>query len=201
MRLPYVPDPPPNTTPDEAAIVERIRVRRAPRPLTVLDRALLHSPAVADGWNTFMGAIRTRTSLPADIRELAISRVAAINCAWYEWKHHAPLAVAPGGVALEVVRGPAVADGTRPLRIGDEDAELRRGLDDRQWAALVYADEMTRNVRVSDETFARLRELFSVKEIVELTATISSYNGVSRFLVALDIGEMNDSEQDLSLSH
>lgn len=85
MRLPYVPDPPPTSTPEEQAIVSRIQARRAPRPLQALDLTLLHSPPVADGWNAFLGAVRTRTSIPADARELAISRVAVVNRAWYEW--------------------------------------------------------------------------------------------------------------------
>ncbi|KLU88484.1 4-carboxymuconolactone decarboxylase, variant [Magnaporthiopsis poae ATCC 64411] len=59
-------------------------------------------------------------------------------------------------------------------------------LTDRQWAVLRYADEMTRNVRVADGTAALLKELFSDREIVEITATVACYNCVSRFLVALD---------------
>lgn len=168
MRIPYVPDPPPTTTAEHAAIVERVRARRAPRPLQALDRALLHSPAVADGWNTFLGAIRTKTSLPADIRELAISRVAVCNAAWYEWGHHAPLAAAAGvsPEALEVVKGEA------PLEAGGQTPAAFAG-SEKQWAVLVYTDEMTRNVRVADETFARVRELFSDQEVSEITATVS----------------------------
>ncbi|UKZ62816.1 uncharacterized protein TrAtP1_004051 [Trichoderma atroviride] len=44
MRLPYVADPPPVQTTEDAAIVQRIRERRAPRPLQALDLTLLHSP-------------------------------------------------------------------------------------------------------------------------------------------------------------
>jgi alkylhydroperoxidase family enzyme len=161
MRIPYVSDPPATSSPEEEAIVERIRARRAPRPLQSLDRALLHSPPVADGWNTFLGAIRTKTSLPDDIRELAISRVAVCNKAWYEWKHHAPLAV-QGGVsveALEVVKRDALGD----------KSEL---LNEKQWAVLLYTDEMTRNVQVSDETFNLIKSLFNDQEITEITATV-----------------------------
>jgi hypothetical protein len=50
MRIPYVPDPPPTTSDADAAIVSRIRARRGARGLIPLDRALLHSPPVADGW-------------------------------------------------------------------------------------------------------------------------------------------------------
>ncbi|KAL6866070.1 hypothetical protein ACO1O0_002170 [Amphichorda felina] len=194
MRIPYVPNPPPTSTADEAAIVERIQARRAPRPLQSLDLALLHSPAVADGWNTYLGAIRTRTSLPDDIRELAISRVAVCNRAWYEWKHHAPLAVR-GGVseeALEVVKQEAPLEG-----------KVHEGglLNEKQWAVLVYTDEMTRNVQVKDETFAHLQTLFNNQEITEITATIACYNMVSRFLVALDVGERNGTGPNDVLTH
>lgn len=89
MRLPYVDPSSPEafTTPEEKAIVERVEARRAPRPLQPLDLTLLHSPSVADGWNSFLGAVRTKTGLKDDVREIAICRVAIINQAWYEWGH------------------------------------------------------------------------------------------------------------------
>jgi alkylhydroperoxidase family enzyme len=46
---------------------------------------------------------------------------------------------------------------------------------------------MTRDIRVADDVFARVRMYFSKREIVELTATIAAYNMVSRFLEALQI--------------
>ncbi|KFA67887.1 hypothetical protein S40285_04076 [Stachybotrys chlorohalonatus IBT 40285] len=161
MRIPYVKDPPPTSTPEDAAIVEAIRARRAPRPLQSLDLALLHSLPIASGWNSLLGAVRTRTSLGDDIRELAISRVAVCNRAWYEWAHHAPLAV-KGGVseaALEVVKQDQL--GSRPAELSEK-----------QWAVLLYTDEMTRNVQVTDETFDVLKSLFNDQEIVEITATV-----------------------------
>ncbi|EAQ92279.1 hypothetical protein CHGG_00514 [Chaetomium globosum CBS 148.51] len=196
MRIPYVPNPPEPSSAEEAAIVSRIQARRAPRPLQPLDLALLHAPAVADGWNSFLGAVRTRTGLAADLREIAISRVAVVNRAWYEWAHHAPLAE-QGGVSklgMEAVRR------EEELRLEDPVPE---GLTAQQWAVVCYAEEMTRNVQVRDETFAKLREMFGEKEIVEITATVACYNCVSRFLVALDdsaleiqIGLMASSTQD-----
>lgn len=161
MRVPYVSNPPETKSEEHAAIVKRIEERRAPRPLQSLDLALLHSPHVADGWNSFLGAVRTKTSLSDDIRELAISRIAVCNKAWYEWKHHAPLAV-KGGVSeagLEAIKGE---------ELGERPAELS----EKQWAVLLYTDEMTRNVQVKDETFDRLREYFNEQEIVEITATV-----------------------------
>ena len=56
---------------------------------------------------------------------------------------------------------------------------------------LAYTDAMTLDVRVPDEVFAALKDLFSEREVVEITATVAAYNCVSRFLVALDVGERN----------
>lgn len=58
-------------------------------------------------------------------------------------------------------------------------------------AVLSYTDAMTLDVQVSDDVFSGLKETFDEKEVVEITATIAAYNCVSRFLVALDVGERN----------
>jgi len=184
MRLPYVDPTDPTTfqAPGEAAIVERVRARRAPRPLQALDLTLLHSPAVADGWNSFLGAIRTKTSLSDDVREIAICRVAVINEAWYEWSHHAPLAKA-GGVSdegLEIL-------GDEKLLGKTSGSEFTP----KQWAVVAYTDAMTEDVSVKQEVFDELKTHFSEQEVVEITATVAAYNCVSRFLVALDVGEKN----------
>lgn len=166
MKIPYVDNPPATTTAEDAAIVARIQARRAPRPLIPLDLALLHAPPVADGWNSFLGAIRTRTSLSDDIRELAICRVAVCNKAWFEWAHHAPLAAA-GGVpqgALDVVKADALPE-ARPAAL----------LNEKQWAVLKYTDEMTRHVQVPDDVFGLIRAHFDDKETVEITATVGTF--------------------------
>ena len=165
MRLPYSDPTAPNsfTDPEDAAIVERVRARRAPRPLQPLDLTLLHSPAVADGWNSFIGAIRTKTTLSDDVREIAICRIAVLNEAWYEWMHHAPLAE-KGGVSTE---------GMKELEHRDPKDEGDSSLSPKQWAVVRYADAMTTTVSVKDETFQELKPHFSDQEIVELTATVS----------------------------
>ncbi|KAI9803064.1 MAG: hypothetical protein M1833_001134 [Piccolia ochrophora] len=176
MRLDYVPDPPPTSNATDAEIVARVRQRRSPQALQPLDLTLLHSPPVADGWNSFLGAIRSRTSLPSDIRELAICRVAVLNNAWYEWTHHMPIA-----------RQAGVSDaGIDSLKNGNGEE-----LTEAQQAVVQFTDEMTKHVEVRESVFDSLRTHFTQKEIVEITATVSAYNCVSRFLVALDVGEMN----------
>lgn len=181
MRIPYTPDPPTTTDASDLEVIERVKARRAPRPLQPLDLALLHSPPVADGWNAFLGAVRTKTSISDAVREVAISRVAVCNRAWYEWGHHAPLAVQAGvsEAAMELVKAEDLASVTAEQR-------ARAGLGEKEWSVLRLTDEMTRNVSVRDKTFDELKRHFDEREVVELVATVSCYNCVSRFLVALD---------------
>ncbi|TVY88958.1 hypothetical protein LAWI1_G003714 [Lachnellula willkommii] len=183
MRLPYK-DPQTITSPEDTAIVDRVLARRTPRPLQPLDLTLLHSPAVADGWNSFLGAVRTQTTLGDDTREIAICRVAVLNEAWYEWMHHAPLAQA-GGVSEEGMKVLGEKE------IGSQKEKEGGGLSAKQWAVVRFADAMTRDVRVGEAVFEGLRKHFSEREVVEVTATVAAYNCVSRFLVALDVGEKN----------
>lgn len=57
-------------------IADRIRERRGARGLTDLDGALLHVPPIADGWNSLLGAVRTKGHLPGDVRELLVRSIA-----------------------------------------------------------------------------------------------------------------------------
>lgn len=167
MRLPYA-DPQDITSDADKAVVERVRARRAPRDLQALDLTLLHSPPLADGWNHFLGAVRTKTSLADDVREIAICRVAVLNQAWYEWGHHAPLAseagVSPQGIKIL---------GDEKLE-GKKEGEEGEGLSEKQWAVVRYTDAMTRDVVVPDTVFAELKQHFSAQEVVEITGTVSA---------------------------
>jgi alkylhydroperoxidase family enzyme len=153
-----------------APLVERIKGERG--KLFNLYGMLLHSPPVAEGWLTFLTAIRQKCHLPGRIRELVIMRIAVINGAEYEFRAHAPL-------ALEEGISPALIDA---LRDGRFDAFEPVDRD-----ALAYCESMTREVHVPDAIFEAVRTHFDERELVELTATIAAYNLVSRFLEALQI--------------
>ena len=133
--------------------------------------------------NSSLGSIRTKTSLQTAIRETAICRVAVLNKAWYEWESHSPILESATDVTKDQVSAVLESTPREPL-----DDILGPQLS----AVLAYTDAMTLDVRVPDAVFEKLKEAgFSDKEIVEITATIAAYNCVSRFLVALDVGERN----------
>lgn len=59
-------------------------------------------------------------------------------------------------------------------------------------AALIFADYMTKEVKVPDEVFQALKQYLNERQIVEATATVAGYNMVSRVLVALNVNGKKD---------
>ncbi|KAF9063005.1 Alpha/Beta hydrolase protein [Rhodocollybia butyracea] len=180
--------------PKTSLIADKIRDRRGARGLTPLDGTLLHVPPIAEGWNTLLGAVRTKGNLAADVRELMILRVAAINHAAFEWIHHEHVA-RDAGLTTEQL-----------YVIRDTSSLPSAGiLSPLQTAALAFAHHSTSSVKIpEDVTFAlaaALRSSVSEKSdsesltqdlLVESAAVVASYNMVSRFLVSLDVAAMSD---------
>ena len=158
-------------------LVADIRARRG-GALIDLDRLLLHSPAFALGWNEFMGRVRTALGVPPLLRELAMCGVAALNGADFEMHHHAPLYLQAGATEAQLAA---------LHRLGDKPALAHDPVfDPSQQAVLALVVEMTRQVKVSDATFARARAVMgSDQAIFELVGVIAAYNMVSRILLAL----------------
>jgi alkylhydroperoxidase family enzyme len=160
-----------------ADLIASIRVRRGGK-LFNLDRMLLHSPPFAKGWNEFLREVRSGLSLSPKLRELAICGVAVLNGAEYEFYHHAPEYMKAGGTAaqIEVLRNFEAAANETAIFDAAERAVIRLTL------------EMTREVQVSDSSFAAVRSaLPDDRGVVELVGVIAAYNMVSRFLVALGV--------------
>ncbi|KAM0263185.1 hypothetical protein ACHAQJ_001340 [Trichoderma viride] len=185
MRLPYVPNPPINLDAAGGAVLDQILARRGGRGLLSLDRALLHSPIVAGGWHSFFGAIYSGSTLRPDLLELAVCRVALLNRAWYQYDGHMSTLKRFEGFDSAKIK---VVETLQPSDKGPLSLD--------QWAVLRYADAMTKDITVDDTIFEHLQNSgLSDREIVELTLTVAAYNGVSRFLVALDVGERNSEVQ------
>ena len=165
-RLPYAPG--------EGVTADLLRARRGGE-LSALDRLLLHSPPVAEGWNALLGALRSGTTLPADLRELIILRVAVLNGAAFEWTAHEPIA-----------RRAGLGDG-QLAALRNPDAERAPVWTPVQAAVLAFTDASTTSVDVAGPVFAALRAHLDERQVVEVTATVGGYAMVSRFLVALEV--------------
>ncbi|WP_193384617.1 carboxymuconolactone decarboxylase family protein [Pseudomonas ogarae] len=171
IRVPVVM---PGTNPEVADLEARIKKERGGK-ISLLYQVLLNSPPIASGWEHMLSAVRNRSSIPGDLRELAILRVAVLNRADYEFEAHVPHALAAGlsEQAIEALRTVTVLD-----------AQL---FTEHQALVLELTDKMTRDVAVPDELMGRVSARFNPQEVVDLVATIAAYNMVSRFLVALAI--------------
>lgn len=158
-------------------LVAAIRARRGGTLLN-LDRMLLHSPPLAEGWNGFLRAVRSELAVSPKLRELAICVVALLNRADYEYRHHAPAFLQSGGSATQL---DALG------RVGSSGIDTM-AFDAAERAVLELAVEMTRTVEVSAATMASVRAaLANDRHVVEIVAVIATYNMVSRFLVALGV--------------
>lgn len=123
--------------------------------------------------------------------EMAVSRIAVLNRATFEWDAHAPLAL-KGGLdrrVLGVVRTAGLVG-----KGGRDRTEEEGVMSEQEWAVLCFTDQMTKEVEVDDAVFDALRGFLDDKGVMELTATVATYNMVSRFLVALNVAEKNGME-------
>ncbi|KAJ3251796.1 hypothetical protein HDU77_005656 [Chytriomyces hyalinus] len=197
-RIPYV------ALDIDSKVATQIRARRNNSELLELDRTLLHSEPIALAWNTMLGAVRTGTSLPPRLRELVICRVAVLNKAQYEWDQHVGLLSDSGVSPMQLdaladlsVSYAALANvfdtdaGISDHRAGgDAGIPTNTHIDGATHALVIEAtDALTKDVAIPDALFDRLKARFSHTEVVEIVITISSYNMVSRFLVALHVGQ------------
>jgi len=164
----------PGSKAELAGIEEKIQAERG--RISLLYQVLLHSPAIAHGWEQMLSAVRNYSSLNAGLRELIILRVAILNGAAYEFDAHIPHAL-KAGISQDAINATRLLSPTN--------SKLWTPA---QQVALQATDALTRELTISDALFTQIKTHFSEQEQVELFATIGAYNMVSRFLKAFQIG-------------
>jgi 4-carboxymuconolactone decarboxylase len=169
VRIPLVE---PGTRPELAEVEHLIVAERG--AVSDLYRSLLNSAPLAEGWEKLLTAIRNRSTLPPDLRELVILRVAVLNRAPFEFEAHRPHAARAGvgedklaALSAERLAGPFTPE---------------------ERAVLALVDAMTRDIQVPDDVFAAATRSLDARAATELVATIAAYNMVSRYLEAMRIG-------------
>jgi len=160
-RLPYV---------DPATAPEKVRdtLGRLAAPLLIF-RMMAHAETNFRSLVRFGGDILGKQQLDAKLRELAILRVANLSQARYEWVQHVPIAKAAGATDQQVAA----------LERGDAAASC---FDAREQLVLRFTDELVRDVRVSDATFAAASKEFPPREIVEIILAVGFYMMIARLL-------------------
>lgn len=158
------------------SLVKAIKTRRGGQ-LSNLDRLLLNSPPLAEGWNFFLGTVRQKLSLAPKVREIVMCSVAVLNKAEYEFFHH----------VREFEKAGATPQQVEAMRDLAAAARNEAPFDDQERVAFQLTHEITQDIVVSEETMARAKAAFTDRQLVDLIVTAAAYNMVSRVVVACDI--------------
>lgn len=156
-------------TPEQRRVYEKVVA--GPRGVVVGPlRAALHSPELADRWQSLGEQLRYRTSLTTRQSELAIIVVARHWNSNTEWAIHSEIARAAG---LDPALIEAVRHAQPPLFDDPVDALIYE-----------YTRQLLGGGQVSDEVYADLYARFGEVRMVELTALVGYYTMVAMTLNA-----------------
>jgi 4-carboxymuconolactone decarboxylase len=149
------------------------RIRETRGHVLNIHRVVGLAPKMLRAQASYARALREESSLPRDLQELLILRIAQVNESAYEQSVHRPIAIACGAPAAKI-------DALSSWKMSS-------AYEPRERAALAFVDQAARSGTVDDGTFQALTQMFSPQEIVELAALIAWYVGNSRFVRALQI--------------
>ena len=158
QRIPY-----PNmetVSPDVKYLVESF-------PLNVF-RMAANAPASLKGFMELAKSILFYSEFDPRKREIAILRVAHVTGAVYEWTHHVTLAKNYNVSDHEI----QIICTENPVKSLDEEGNL----------LCRVADEISRNVRLSDDALAQILQRYATRGATELILCVSYFNFLSRFL-------------------
>jgi 4-carboxymuconolactone decarboxylase len=163
----------PDQHPELEPIVAKVRSGRRGTVINVY-KLLLHSPVVAEIWLNLINAVRWKVDLDGRLREIVIVRIGYLNRCSYVVNQHVPELTTPEGLTKEE------CDALSDWRASSF-------FNERERAALAYADAVTREIDVPEAVFAELGKHFNERQIVELTVLIGVYNMHTRVGQALQI--------------
>lgn len=147
-------------------------------PLNVF-RMVGHLPKCFRPFMALGGSLLGDPAIETQTREIAILRVAHVTGAAYEQAQHEQLA-RNVGIGEEVIAALKIDDPSAAL---DEDGAL----------AARVAEEISRDVRLSDEALAQLIERYGTAGAASMVLCVGYYNMVSRFLESMRV-EIEDEQ-------
>jgi 4-carboxymuconolactone decarboxylase len=129
---------------------------------------MLRSPLFGQKMFDLLYYLRWNTSVPLKLNEFAILIIGRQWRSQVEWFAHAPLAI-QAGLSPDIVA--ELKSNKRPSNMAPEEA-----------AVYDFVTELTTAHAVSDETFARTKELLGEQQVVDLTAVAGTYVTVAMIL-------------------
>jgi 4-carboxymuconolactone decarboxylase len=129
---------------------------------------MLRAPVMGDFAQELGAQVRFNSSLPAQLREMAILMAARHWTAHHEWNAHKAAALT-AGLRPDIVA--AIAAGERPRSMQPNEAALHR-----------FCSELLETKRVGDDTFAAMKAAFGEQGMTEVVFTLGYYSMVSMLL-------------------
>ena len=163
-RLPYL-------EPDQVAPEYRDMQKRN----TNLHKLMVNSPDMAKAFNGVGNFIRFKSRLDPRLRELAILQVGWLERSEYEFTHHVRIGK-EFGVTEQDIEGLFAATAGKPSKLEPLAKAILKG-----------AREMTRDIAMSDATFAEIKQHLSDEHMTDLVLTIAYYCAVVRVLATMKI--------------
>ena len=154
--------------PSDDQLPADIRDTLANLPPVNVFRMMANAPASFHGFLQLAGSILRQSEFDSRKREIAILRVAHVTRSSYEWTQHVRLARQIGVTQEEIDH------------IGVDGAV--QGLDEESLLLCRVAEEISRDIRLSDEALAAILKKYGVRQATELILCCSYFNMLSRFL-------------------
>lgn len=154
--------------PTDAELTPEILDRLSELPPLNVFRMMARTPASFKALLDFAFTILFGAEFDPRKREIAVLRVAHVTKSNYEWVQHVTVAKQQGLTDKEIEI------------IGTEGAVS--GLDEEGNLLCRVADEISRDVRLSDEALGKIIELYGEQQAAELILCCSYFNMLSRIL-------------------
>ena len=160
--------------PDESSLPDDIKELLGSLPPLNLFKVLANAPASFRPFLELGGAILFKSEFDARKREIAILRVAHVTRSNYEWVQHVALAKHAGVTDEEIEK------------IASD--EIVTSLDGEGNLLCRVAEEITRDVKLSDDALAQIIERYGNRGATELIIACCWFNLISRFLESTRVG-------------
>jgi 4-carboxymuconolactone decarboxylase len=129
---------------------------------------MMRSPLLGQRLFDLFHYLRWETSVPTKLNEFAILIIGRQWRSQVEWYAHAPLA-AKAGLSPDIIA--ELKANKRPSNMTEDEAVVYD-----------FVTELTTKQKVSDETFASAKKIFSDQQIIDLTAVAGNYVMVAMML-------------------
>jgi 4-carboxymuconolactone decarboxylase len=163
-------------SPEQKAVAEGV-LKQSSAGLGGPYAMLINSPELLKRYLLMTEYLRQKTSLPKHLNEMAILLEARIWDAQYEWWVHEPLA-RKAGLSDAIIKD--IRDGKRPASLKPDEAVVYD-----------FVTELLNKKQLSDETFARAKQILGEQQVVDLAAVTGFYVMVSAVIAAGRVGIPN----------